>query len=91
MKKEYYEVYKPEYERIKKDALEAKTTKEDDEAKDHIMNKDSLIEFGDGDELYKESSDEEDDLMDDTLPVARSSKKNQIKTIPEEEEGKIRE
>lgn len=63
LKKEYYEVYKPEYERIKKEASEAKAKQDDDEdLKDSVMNKDSLIEFGDGDELYKESSDE-DDLM----------------------------
>lgn len=83
-------MYRPEYERIKKETLEAKNKKADESetgelAGGGILNKDSLIEFDDG--IYKDSDSEEGD--DPLEEDAASQSKRTIKTIPEEdEEGK---
>ena len=94
LKDEYYTVYRPEYERIKRETLEAKSKKADDEETGELaggsglLNKDSLIDFGDG--VYKDSDSEEgDDPLEDDGPAPTSQSKRRIKTIPEEdEEGK---
>ena len=94
LNKEYYIVYKPEYERIKKEALEAKSKKDEDMNEiASTSKKDNLIEFDDG--LYKDSDDEEegDDPLDEDDEVnynlkRKKTKSSKIKTIPEEEEGK---
>ncbi|KAK4337117.1 hypothetical protein RND71_043435 [Anisodus tanguticus] len=55
LRKEYMEVYRPEYERIKKEIIEnVDKPIEEDES----ISKDSLIEFDNG--IYDDSSDEED-------------------------------
>lgn len=81
MKKEYYVAYKPEYERIKRETLEAKSTvdQEDDQASS-ILNKDSLIEFDDG--LYKDSDEDEQSEEENY----QSKRPKTISTIPEEDE-----
>ena len=89
LKEEYYAVYRPEYERIKQETLEAKNKKADEETGEptgSVLNRDSLIEFDDG--IYKDSDSEEgDDPLEEEV-VNRHSKRT-IKTIPEEdEEGK---
>ena len=85
-------MYRPEYERIKKETLEAKNKKADESetgelASGGILNKDSLIEFDDG--IYKDSDSEEgDDPLEEDAATTSQSKRT-IKTIPEEdEEGK---
>jgi len=86
LKDEYYVVYKPEYERIKKETLEAKTNKndeDDNEKKDCVSNEDNLIEFDDY--IYNEDSEEEEE------EAQPKRNKKSINTIPEEDEdeGKI--
>ena len=62
-----------------------------------ILNKDSLIEFGDGDEAYKDSDDDESEddnsIKDDnefyqstSLNRKKYQTRKSIKTIPEESE-----
>jgi hypothetical protein len=87
-------VYKPEYERIKKEAMEAKSKKNNDEDEEIVasgsgLNKDSLIEFDDG--IYKSDDDEdEEDILGNDIEVDYNAKKRKIRTIPEEvEEGNI--
>ena len=84
-------MYRPEYERIKQETLDAKNKKKDDDEAGELtggaLSKDSLIEFDDG--IYKDSSDSEegDDPLEDQMPKRQGKRK--IKTIPEEdEEGK---
>ena len=84
-------MYRPEYERIKRETLEAKNKQPEEEtgemAGGSTLDKDSLIDFGDG--LYKDlDSEEDDDPLEEEEPTKRQSKRT-IKTIPEEdEEGK---
>lgn len=65
LKKDYFEIYKPEYDRIKKESLESR---EKDNVKTDVtettkLTKETLIEFGDyvKDDYEENSSDDEED------------------------------
>lgn len=82
LKQEYYTIYKPAYDRLKKETLEAKQRKDadnDDDESNSVLNKDSLIEFDDG--IYGD-----DDESETENEINEKKRNKTINTIPEEEE-----